>query len=808
MSTALVIHGHFYQPPRENPWTGVVEPEPGAHPFHDWNERVYSECYRANAFARIVDQYGRVSRIVNNYNNISFNFGPTLLSWIEEHHPSVYLRILDADRVSRERHGGHGNAIAQTYNHAILPLCNERDRVTQIRWGLVDFRHRFQREPESLWLSETACNDDTLGSLIDEGLKYVILSPYQAERVRSESGDWHNVSDGSVDPAVAYRYYHRDGSGRSIAIFFYDGPRARSIAFESALSSSQALVDLLSRARGGDGRIVHVATDGESYGHHAHFADRSLAYALEEEAVARGFWVTNYGEYLEKYPPTREVEIKSGLDGEGTAWSCAHGVGRWYRDCGCETGGREGWNQGWRGPLRQALDCLRNAAAARFESEGGRFFEDPWATRDAYAELLLRNNIVPEDFLRRQCGRRLRAADQVRALSLLEMQKNALFMYTSCGWFFSDLAGIETLQILKYAGRVLDLYEEIGGDSPKVKFLELLAEAKSNRAEHGDGAEIYRALVEPASVTHRKMAANLAFSTLVEAGSEEGESGGYSHEFSDFRRQQIGRLTLATGRVSLESIRTGCQLDVIFAAIHFGGVDFYCVVRAFPGADYFRKGSKRLWTAFRKDSLPAILRIAQEEFGPDEYGLEHVLPDNRQRISEIVFGNLVRRFSEEYAHLYRENHRTLEMLHSAGFELPAELKVAAEFTLGKRFEDEIRKQNRSLDPGDYKLALEIAREIKQRGLNVDASGSTRAFGEMIATAVSHMLRKPAAASMQSTLDLIRLCRRLGIRPSMERAQELLYEARRRLPDSPETTKLVHGLGLSREVLKREKVAEL
>ncbi len=794
--TALVVHGHFYQPPRENPWTGAVEREPSAAPFRDWNERILAECYRSNAFARIVDHYGRVSRIANNYANISFNFGPTLLSWIEARHPHVYRRILDADRESRARHNGHGNAIAQAYNHVILPLANGRDRKTQIEWGLADFRHRFKREPESMWLPETACNQATLDDLIDAGLAYVILSPYQAERVRTPGGAWVDVSDGSVDPGVAYRYLHQDGSGRSIAIFFYDAPIARAIAFEGGLSSSQALVDLLSRAHGGEGRIVQTATDGESYGHHAHFGDRSLAYALDVEAPARGFWVTNYGEYLERHPPTLEVEIKSGPDGEGTAWSCAHGVGRWCRDCGCHTGGQKGWNQQWRGPLRAALDQLRDFAANVFERDGSELLIDPWAARNGYIDLFLDRKLHPEDFLRSHATKHLRANDRVRALTFLELQRNAQLMYTSCGWFFNDVSGIETLQILKYAGRAIGFAEELGYASPEEEFLELLSEAESNIPEFGNGADIYRRFVERSRFTRRGITAHLAFSSLVAAVEPRGETCDYSYQISSFRKEKLGRLTLATGRAYLESIRTGKQLDAVFAAVHFGGVDFYCLVRPFPGADRLRKATSRLWKSFRSDSLPRLLRIAQEEFGPDEYGLEHVLPEGRQSISEIVFGNLIQHFSEQYAHLYEDHHRTLEMLQSAGFEIPPELRVAAEFTLGKRLEDAIRRQNRSRQPTDYKRALSIAGEIEQRGYEVDRSFAREVFAGMIAEAVETLVEKPTSEHVVEALDVIELAKTLCGEAPIERAQEIAYDARDRLPDSPERDRLIESLWLA------------
>jgi alpha-amylase/alpha-mannosidase (GH57 family) len=279
--SSIVIHAHFYQPPRENPWTGAIDREDSAHPYHDWNERIHAECYRANAFARIVDGRGRVDHIVNNYLNFSFNFGPTLLNWLETAHPEAYRRILEADRQSALRRHGHGNAIAQGYNHAILPLCNERDRRTQVVWGIADFRHRFGRDPEALWMPETACHDATLETLIEAGMSYAILSPHQAQRVRQiGTEEWLDVSNGGIDPRAPYRYFHRDGSGRSIALFFYDDALARAIAFENALASSAQLAQRLDLARGGDGKFVNVATDGESYGHHFHFGDRCIAYAL------------------------------------------------------------------------------------------------------------------------------------------------------------------------------------------------------------------------------------------------------------------------------------------------------------------------------------------------------------------------------------------------------------------------------------------------------------------------------------------------------------------------------------------------
>jgi alpha-amylase/alpha-mannosidase (GH57 family) len=494
---ALIIHGHFYQPPRDNPWTGVVEVEPGAAPFHDWNERIHAECYQPNAGARIVDPATGRELIVNNYAHISFNFGPTLLSWLRDKHPDTYAGIIDADQQSARERAGHGNAIAQAYGHAILPLCNERDRQTQIQWGLADFRHRFGRDAESIWLPETACNDDVMRLLTESGLRFIILAPNQAARVRAIGGsEWREVNEQTIDTSVAYRYSHPDGPGRSIAVYFSDGPTSRAIAFENLLRSSRELAERFAQTAL-DKESLNVATDGETYGHHFKFGDICLAHALEVEAPARDLRVTNYGAYLDQHQPACEVEINNGPKGEGTSWSCLHGVARWIRDCGCHTGGEPEWNQRWRTPLREALDFLRDQNVVYFEATRGNLFIDPWQARNGSIALVLDATHSREQFLRDQAGRWLSTDEEMRALTHLELQRMLLLMYTSCGWFFNDVSGIETIQILKYSARAIDLMEQLGLPPVRERFLEILAEAKSNRPEIGTAADIYRRLVEP-----------------------------------------------------------------------------------------------------------------------------------------------------------------------------------------------------------------------------------------------------------------------------------------------------------------------
>ncbi len=791
----LVIHGHFYQPPRENPWTERVPEEPGAAPFHDWNARVYAECYRPNAFSRVMNWVGQVERIINSYNLMSFNFGPTLLSWMQRSHPETVARIVAADQSSIQRLG-HGNAVGQGYNHAILPLCNDRDLRTQIRWGIVDFQHYFGRHPESLWLPETAADPRTLEALMDEGMRFVILSPYQAKRARTfSSSEFSDASGGRVDTSRPYRFFHRENRARYIDVFFYDGQVAQSVAFGGALHSSQELVDRLKSAS--NGRLIHIATDGETYGHHTKFGDRTLAYALEVLARGSGLEISNYGAVLDELPPTHEIELAEGEDGQGSSWSCAHGLGRWSRDCGCSTGGLPGWNQRWRAPLRAALDRVREHAISAFEDAGRDVFHDPWAARDAYIRVLLDRPTATSPFLSEHVRGELTESRRVHALSLLEMQRNAMLMYTSCGWFFNDISGIETVQVLKYAARVIDLFEELGHTSPEALFLEALAEGESNISKLGNGADIFREQVRPYMVSAPRMAAHLALFDLAVDGVRPptGDAGGYHYE-ADYEKRRHGRVALSCGKVTLRSVSTERRYDVQFAAVNLGGADFYCAAGPLSDPESHFRACADLWPHFKTASLPVLLRLLVEGFGPDEFGLEHILPDLRARVSEVVFRGLVRRFEEEYAFLYQDNRRTLEILQSAGFKLPDELRAAAEFTLGRRLEEEILSQGKSRDPEAYKKAIEIADEADRQGLSIARPTSARVFGDMITEAARSVAKAPDQQLFDSAIALIDLCTRLGLRPNLDRAQEAIYLHRTELASVPKAKLLAEKLALS------------
>ena len=490
MAQRIAVHGHFYQPPRENPWTGEIDVQPSAGPSHDWNERVHLECYRPNAFARVPDDTSDTGeRIVNNFERISFNVGPTLMQWMASADPETHGRIVDADRVSIERLG-HGNAMAQAYHHTILPLSPLRDVRTQIRWGLKDFQVRFGRDADGMWLAETAANHDVLEALIEEGVKFTVLAPGQAGSWREPDGEWTECDNEAIDTRVAYRYMHRDGSGRSLALFFYDGDIAKTIAFEKAARSSSHFLDLFQHRAAEEHHLIHAATDGETYGHHAPYTELGLAYALFVEAPERGIEITNYAAYLEKFPPEREARL---VPGEGSSWSCAHGVGRWIRDCGCHTGGAAGWNQRWRGPLRDALDVVRRGADEVYDRLGGQLFRDHWGARDRYVDVVSGHRPIAE-FLSEEAAGPAAGDNQDKMQVLLELQRNAMSMYTSCGWFFNDVAGIETVQILRYASRSIDLMDSLGQPTPEAQFVALLAQAKSNDPKKGTAADLYGAI--------------------------------------------------------------------------------------------------------------------------------------------------------------------------------------------------------------------------------------------------------------------------------------------------------------------------
>ena len=485
----ICIHGHWYQPPRENPFTGEVEDQPTAAPFPNWNERITAECYEPNTRAEILGEDGTVRRQLNNYEWVSSDWGPTLLTWLEANHPETYQRIVEADRLSMDHFGGHGTAVAHSYNHTILPLSNRRDKKTQIRWGIVDFEHRFDRRPEGMWLPETAVDLESLELMADAGIRYTILSPYQAASILDE-GEWVDVVGGSIDTRVPYLVHLP--TGKSISVFFYHGPLSQEIAFNGVLEDGSILAKRLIQALGEsvpEPSLAHVATDGETYGHHHRHGEMALAKAIEELTADPEVQLTTYGQFLAEHPARRVVRVI-----EGSSWSCVHGVDRWRDDCGCSSGLHPDWSQGWRAPLRKALDYLRDSLIPEFDTASADLFQDPWGARDHYIEVILGGS--PDEFLDSHCHPGLDDGGRSRALDLLEIQHRAMLMYTSCGWFFDDISGIESVLVLRLAGRVIDLARRTLRIDFEPAFLEILEAAQSNDGD-ANGRDVYDRHVKP-----------------------------------------------------------------------------------------------------------------------------------------------------------------------------------------------------------------------------------------------------------------------------------------------------------------------
>ena len=674
----LCIHCHFYQPPRENPWLEQVELQDSAYPYHDWNERIVAECYGPNLAARILDDQQRITRIVNNYSRISFNFGPSLLSWAAEHSPETYRGIIEADRKSQKRFSGHGSAMAQAYNHLIMPLANSRDKKTQIRWGIQDFVSRFGRAPQGMWLPETAVDDESLSLMADAGLLFAILAPHQAKAIRPlAGGDWQDVSGSKIDPTRPYVF--KASGGKSIALFFYDGPISQAVAFEKLLNNGEKFASRLlagfSDARP-DSQMVHIATDGETYGHHHKHGEMALAYALDYIESKKSARITNYGEFLQLSPPAWEVKIY-----ERTAWSCVHGVERWRSNCGCNSG-RAGWNQEWRKPLREALDWLRDWVIPRFESLGASLLRDPWAARDAYIQIVLdRHPEIRERFGKEHFLRPLDTCEQVLVWKLLELQRHAMLMYTSCGWFFDDLSGIETVQVIQYAGRVVQLAEQLFDESIEAQFLDRLALAKSNLQEYGNGADVYQRYVKPSIVDLEKVGAHYSISSLFAPYGDRTDIFSYTVKRLDYHTRDAGKMRMALGQASFTSKVTQESEVLTFWVVHFGDHNVAGGVKKFDGASAYQELIESISESFSQVDIPEVVRMLDRRFGEKTYSLRSLFRDEQRRIMRIILSSTIAEAEAAYLQLYEHHAALMRFLASLGTPMPREFTAAVEYAL-------------------------------------------------------------------------------------------------------------------------------
>lgn len=766
MERFICIHAHFYQPPRENPWLEAVERQDSAYPFHDWNERITAECYAPNAASRILDESNRIRQIVNNYSRISFNFGPTLLSWMEEKAPGTYQAIIDSDRESRKRFSGHGSAMAQAYNHMILPLANERDKYTQVIWGIRDFESRYGRKPEGMWLPETAADVPNLEVLAELGISFTVLAPRQAAKVRKIGGrSWKDVSGGRIDPTRAY--LAKLPSGNRINLFFYDGPISQAVAFEKLLESGDGFAARLMSGFS-DKRtwpqLMHIATDGETYGHHHKYGDMALAAALDKIECEANLRLTNYGEFLRKFPPEVEVQIAP-----ETSWSCYHGVERWRASCGCNSG-REGWNQQWRAPLREALDYLRDRAAEAFEKRAAELVHNPWAARNDYIDVVLDRS--PESlwtFFEKHSRRQLRPEETVCALQLLEMQRHAMLMYTSCGWFFDEISGIETVQVLQYAGRVIQLARQTTGEELEPQFLEILRGAHSNIPQYGDGAQVYEMFVKPAFVDLCKVGAHFAISTMFD-GQHETPKFCYDVTTRDYRRLESGVARLGIGRARVVSKITRECRELTFAGIHMGDQVLHAGVRdSGEDEDYVTLAGEAI-ASFTAGDFPEVLRLLDGYFGELQYSLRSLFKDEQKRIIDIILTETLQDARDSYHHVYQKHGPLLRFLKDMDQPIPDVLRITAQFVLNS---DLIRTL--SSDPVDSVRISMLLELVKREGVQLEEAGVAYQASNALTRLMKNLERDPQnLESLQRANVLLAIIETLPFKVNYWDAQNIYY----------------------------------
>jgi len=803
----VCVHGHFYQPPRENPWLETVEVQESAAPYHDWNDRITAECYAPNGASRITNRENEIVRILNNYARMSFNFGPTLLSWLNDKAPRTYHMILEADRFSAARYSGHGSAVAQVYNHIIMPLANTRDALTQIRWGIADFQFRFGRKPEGMWLAETAANRHTLDLLAQEGIKFTILAPVQCARVRrmaptsGEESGWISTPNASVDPTQPYLV--KLDEGRSLAVFFYDGPSSRAIAFEGLLDSGEKFANRLLAgfnpppSSANPAQLSHVATDGESYGHHHKHGEMALSFAMhwiEDNGLAK---LTNYGEFLANFPPVWESEIV-----DNTSWSCVHGVERWRSDCGCN-GGKAGWNQQWRKPLRDALDFLRDATAPLAEKLAEGLLLDLWAARDAYIHVVLdRSAESVERFFETHATHALNPDERTTVLELMELERHTQLMYTSCGWFFDEISGIETVQIIAYAGRVLQLAVKLFGDDARPlepEFLRILAQAKPNAIEFKDGADVYTRYITGMKIGLEQVGAHYAISSIFRSYPEDGELFCFSLHRDTHEVFSSGRGKVALGRARVRSRITEETEEICYAVLHLGDQNLSAAVRRYDPADAeaYTAFSSEIRAAIRKANLPEVIRLIDRFFArgvdrrskpagaaadhinlnptspephqpediagaaapgiahtleippasppptdaPIVYSLTSLFADEQHRILRTILNQTVGEMEDSLRKIYEDHASLLHFLTESGMNPPPALALAASFAINVSLRRAIEAEE-----FDSALVADLLARANNDHVTLDAHILAFAAGQRMKRA---MVRLEAAAADQN-----------------------------------------------------------
>ena len=713
----VCIHGHFYQPPRENAWLESVESQDSAAPFHDWNERINFECYAPNTAARLMDNEQQIINIINNYSRISFNFGPTLLSWMEKADPATYQAIINADKESRLLLGGRGSAMAQAYGHLILPLANRRDKETQVIWGIRDFEYRFGRKPEGMWLAETAADTETLEVLAENDIKFTVLAPRQGKAIRKLGAEvWENIPSDSIDPRRAYLC--KLPSGKSINLFFYHGGVAQDVAFKGLLNDGINFANSLSGSFENieTPQLIHVATDGESYGHHHRYGEMALASCLDHLDKNTDIQVTNYSAFLAKYPPQWEAQIH-----ENSSWSCVHGIERWRSNCGCNTGGRPDWNQNWRGPLRDTLNWLRDKLIPIYETQTASLLKDPWAARNDYVQVVLQrgNEEVLKQFFKAHASKNLSESEEILLLRLMEMQRQAMQMFTSCGWFFDEISGLETDQILQYANRAIHYAEQVAGIQLHEEFLSHLEKAPSNFYENG--ASSYRKNVIPARVDLARVGMHYAASSLFEEYPEKLEIFNYEMNSEEFQRFEGGNQKIAFGRTTVRSKVTLSEKPFSFAVLYLGQQNIIGHISVdMPKADFDAMGEKLL-PAFNQTDLGAVVGVMQDYFGSDRFTYWHLFNDEKRKILGEISERSLHATETVFREIYNDNYQLMTGIQLSNIPVPETYLSAVKFILNHDLSDMFFNGNTI----NIRTLKRLIREFKKWGVKFTNKSSLR-----------------------------------------------------------------------------------
>ena len=762
----ICIHGHFYQPPRENAWLEVIELQDSAHPYHDWNERITAECYDPNASSRILDENNVIKNIINNYSRISFNFGPTLLSWMESYATETYEAILEADKLSMSNFGGHGSAVAQVYNHIIMPLANKRDKETQILWGIRDFESRFKRKPEGMWLAETAVDTETLELLAEHKIKFTILAPRQAKAVRKiGSEDWTEVNDRSVNTKKVYQC--NLPGGKSIALFFYDGDISQGIAFNGLLNDGKRFAERLLSPLDFEDResqLVHVATDGETYGHHHKHGEMALAFCLDFIEKDERVHLTNYAQFLSKNPPKDEAQII-----ENSSWSCVHGVERWRANCGCN-GGKPGWHQLWRKPLRESLDWLRERVSDIFQREASKVVKDPWKARNEYINVVLkRNDDNVKRFLKDHA---LSDAHPNQILRIMEMQRHAMLMYTSCGWFFDEISGIETIQVMQYACRVIQLANQICNEDLELEFIKRLSEAPSNAAAYETGDEVYKKLVLPSRTNLQRVGMHYAVSSIFEDEPESLTIFNYSTSNEAFIKKEAGEQKLVLGITKVKSLVTRSEKKFAFAVIYLGKHNIIGNISLDMEPDEFASMQFRMVKAFEEGRLGEMIGLIQMYFGPDKYTIWHLFQDEKRKILDMIARESMAELESSLRRSYNRDYPLINALSTNNIPIPPAYKTTFEYILNA---DLVRLLQS--DKINIKEMERIAAELDRWSLKIeDPDKLSRMAGESIYKELKRISsERENVKRIQRLNRMFPILDKFNLDPNLHKSQNLYFE---------------------------------